>query len=68
LQFFVLVQSVEDLLLGLVADGAGVVENQSRVGLVGLGVALAQQRPDNFLRVVGVHLAAEGFDVKSLHG
>ncbi len=30
----VLVQAVEDLLLRLVADGAGVVQDQARVGLV----------------------------------
>ena len=42
LQLFVLVQAMEDLLLGFVADGAGVVEDQARFGLVGdLGVAFA---------------------------
>ena len=65
----VLVQAMEDLLLGLVADGAGVVEDQAGVGFVRhLGVAFLHQRADDFFRVVRVHLAAEGFDVKGLHG
>ena len=70
LQLLVLVQAVEDFLLGFVADGAGVVEDQAGLGFVGhLGVALLLQRADDFFRVMGVHLAAEGFDVESLaHG
>ncbi len=63
----VLVQPVEDLLLGLVADGAGVVEDQPGFGLVGdLGVAFVLQGPDDLFGVMGIHLAAEGFDVKRL--
>jgi hypothetical protein len=42
-EFLVLVEAVEDFLLGLVADGAGVVEDEAGLGFVGgLGVALAQ--------------------------
>ena len=64
---FVLVQPVEDLLLGLVTDGAGVVEDEAGVGLVlDLGVALGLEGADDFFRVVRVHLAAEGFDVEGL--
>jgi hypothetical protein len=59
---------MEDLLLGFVADGTGVVEDEAGVGLVRhLGVAFAQQGADDFFGVVGVHLAAESFDVKGLH-
>jgi len=58
---------VEDSLLGLVADRAGVVENQASVSFIlDADVALVLQRADDFFRVMGVHLAAEGFDVKSL--
>ena len=67
-ELLVLVEAMEDLLLGLVADGAGVVEDEAGFGLVGgLGVALLQQRAHNFFGVVGIHLTAEGFDIKSLH-
>jgi len=66
-ELFVLVEAVEDFLLGLVADGAGVVEDEAGVGLVGgLGVALVEEGADDFFGVVGVHLAAKGFDVESL--
>ncbi len=36
------------------------------LGRFDLGVALLEQRADDFFRVVGVHLAAEGFDVEGL--
>ena len=65
-----MLQPVEDFLLGFIADAAGVVEDV--VGFFGrlhLGVAFGQQRPDDFLGIVRIHLAAEGFDVKSFfHG
>ena len=69
LQLLVVVQAVEDFLLGLVADGAGVVENQSGFfdGL-NLPVALGNQRPHDLFRVMGIHLAAKGFEVKRLLG
>ena len=42
LEALVLVEAVEDFLLGFVADGAGVVEDQAGVGFVlDAGVALA---------------------------
>jgi hypothetical protein len=67
-ELFVLVEAVEDFLLGLVADRAGVVEDEAGVGFVGgLGVALLDEGADDLFGVVGVHLAAEGFDVKGLH-
>jgi hypothetical protein len=67
LETLVLVEAVEDLLLGLVADGAGVVEDQAGVGLVlDAGVALLLERADDFFGVMGVHLAAEGFDIEGL--
>ena len=67
LQFLEICQAMEYLLLGFVADGAGVVENQ--VGLLDsldLAIALLDERADDFLGVMDVHLAAEGFQVKSL--
>ena len=58
---------MEDLLLGFVADGTGVVEDQPGVGFVlHAGVALLLQGAYDFFGVMGVHLAAEGFDVESL--
>ena len=68
LELLVLVEAMEDFLLGFVADGAGVVEDEAGVGFVGdLGVALVEEGADDFFGVVGVHLAAEGFDVEGLH-
>ncbi len=67
--FFIVVKAVEDLLLGLVADGTGVVENQPGLGFgVHLSVALALKRADDFFRVMGVHLAAEGLKVEGFFG
>ncbi len=60
-------EPVENFLLGLVADGAGVVENQ--VGLLDrlhLAIAFLHQRADDLFGVVCIHLAAEGFEVESL--
>ena len=59
---------MKNFLLGLVANAAGVVEDQ--VGLFGLGhlrVAFGNQRADDLFGIVRVHLAAEGLDVESLH-
>ena len=67
LQLLEVVQAMEDLLLGFIADRAGVVEDE--VGLLfalHLRVALRDERADDFFRVVEVHLAAEGLDVKRL--
>ncbi len=67
LEALVLVEAVEDFLLGFVADGAGVVEDEAGVGfVVDAGVALVLQGADDLFGVMGVHLAAEGFDVEGL--
>ena len=65
--FLVVGQAVKDLLLRLVADGAGVVEDQVRFlhGLY-LAIALGNERADDFFGVMHVHLAAEGFQVELL--
>src|SRR5271167_772680 len=58
---------MEDLLLCFIADRASVVEDE--VGLflaLHLRVALRDERAHDFFRVVEVHLAAEGLDVKRL--
>ena len=60
---------MEDFLLGLVADGAGVVEDE--VGLLDrfdLAVALGNERADDLFGVMDVHLAAEGLEVERLVG
>ena len=63
----VVVQAIEDLLLRLIADGAGVVQNQRRVDFgLHLAIAFLHQRPNDFFRVMGVHLASESFNVKRL--
>ena len=55
----------KDLLCGLLSDTAGVVEHVMRgLGRIHLRIALVKQRSDDLLGVVGVHLAAECFDVK----
>ena len=67
LQPLVLIQPVEDLLLRLVADRAGVVQDQPRVGLVlHPHVPLMLQRPNHLLRVMGIHLASKRLDIESL--
>src|SRR5438046_1514471 len=56
---------MKHLLLGFVADGTRVVQNQ--VGCVNgfhLGVTLLHERADHLLRVMHIHLAAEGLEVK----
>ncbi len=70
LQPLVLVQPVKHLLLGLVANRTGVVQNQPRLAFVlNAGIPLLLQRPNHLLGVMGVHLAAKGFDIESLaHG
>src|SRR5579871_629152 len=67
LEALVLVEAMEDLLLGFVADGTGVVEDQAGIGFVlDAGVALVLKGANDFFRIMGVHLAAEGFDIESL--
>ena len=60
-----LLQAVEDLLLGLVADAARVVEHQLRIlRRLHLRVAPGHERAGHLFGVVRVHLAAEGLDVE----
>src|SRR5260370_42531622 len=62
-----LVEPVEHFLLGLIADTAGIVENQSGgLGTLDLRIAAMNQRSDDLLGIVGVHLTAEGLDVERL--
>ena len=69
MQFFVVGEAMENFLLGFVADGAGVVEDQAGIfDSRDLTVALGNERADNFFGVVHVHLAAESFEVESLLG
>ena len=66
-QCLVVVQPVENLLLRLIADGAGVVQNQRGFRFrLDLAIPLVHQRPNDLFGVVDVHLAAESFDVKRL--
>ena len=45
-----------------------VVQDQACLGFIGdLRVALTLQRSHDLLRVMGVHLTAEGLDVEGLH-
>ena len=62
-----LVEPVKNLLFRLIADAASVVKHQLGVRrLRNLRVALRQQGTNDLLRVVGVHLTAECFDIKRL--
>ena len=66
-QFLVVGESVKNLLLRLVPNGAGVVEHEA--GLLdrwNLAVTLENERADYLLGVMRIHLATEGFEVKSL--
>src|SRR5205814_1582018 len=67
LQLFKIRQAMEDLLLRLVTNGAGVVEDE--VGLVhglDLAIALLQQGTNDLLRVVDVHLTTERLQIETL--
>ena len=60
-------QGAVDLVLGVLADGAGVERiTSASVGSCGQLVALAAQAADDQLAVEHVHLAADGFDVEFL--
>ena len=62
---FEVLEAAEDLLFGLIADAARVVEDEPRVfRRRHLCIALGQQSADHLFGVVGIHLAAEGFDVE----
>ncbi len=66
LQLFEVGQAMKDLLLGLIADRAGVVEDEVGIFLaLHLLVAFRDERAHDLFRVVKVHLAAKGLDVKS---
>ena len=60
-----ILQTVENLLLGLVANAARVEKHQSgRIRRRNLRVALGQERACDLFGVVGIHLAAECFQVE----
>src|ERR1700756_3997017 len=68
-QFLVISQAMKNLLLRLVANGAGVVEDEIRfLNRRDLPVALRQERAHDFLRVMHVHLAAESLWVEVFLG
>ena len=65
LELLVIVEAIEDFLLCFVADGAGVVEDETGFFLgFDLTIALALEGPDDFFRVMGVHLTAEGLKIE----
>ena len=60
-----MLQAVENLLLGFVTDGAGVVKDVVRLlRRLHLRIAFVQQRARHLFGVVGIHLAAKSLDVK----
>ena len=62
-------QTIEYFLLRLIANAARIKEDELRVsGLLHARVTLRKQSSGDFLRVVGIHLAAEGLYVESLGG
>src|SRR5580704_11392603 len=62
-------QSMEDFLLRLIPDGASVVQNQvSLLHRLHLPVPLMHQCANDLFRVMHIHLAAKGFEVKRLLG
>ena len=66
--FFELLQPAEHLLFRLVADAAGVVQNQVRLFRRGnLRVPLRDERSNHLFGIVNVHLTAERFDVEGFH-
>jgi len=67
-RFFELLKTMKNFLLRLITDAASVVEDEFGIlRLRNLCVALLQKRSYNLFGVVGVHLAAEGLNVKRLH-
>jgi hypothetical protein len=69
MQFLVVVEAVEDLLLGFVADGAGVVEDQAGIFFrLHLPVTLMLQCANHLFGVMGIHLAAEGLKIEGFFG
>ena len=65
LELLEVVKTMEDLLLGLVANRAGVVEDEiGRLDCVHLSIALLHKCADDFFGVMHVHLAPKGLQVK----
>ncbi len=61
-ELLVIIQPVEYFLLGLIPDGARVVQNQvSLLDRFDLAVAFMHQRANDLFGVMDIHLAAEGF-------
>ena len=66
-QLLIIGQPMKHLLLRLIPDGAGVIQNQ--VGLLHrlhLPVSFMHQRSNNLFRVMDIHLAAKGLKVERL--
>ena len=60
---------MKTFLLGFVADGAGVVEDQAGVFFgLDLPVALLLQCANHLFGVMGIHLAAEGLKIEGFFG
>jgi len=58
---------MEDFLLRLVADGARVVKDQCCfLNGLDLAISLMHQCADDLLRIMHIHLAAKGFQIKRL--
>ena len=69
MEFLVVIEPVKYLLLGLVANGAGVVEDQVGVRFrLDLTVTLLLQCANNLFGVMGIHLAAEGLKIEGFFG
>src|SRR5215472_6040741 len=65
LQLLEIRQPMKDFLFGFVTDGAGVVQNQiSLLDSLHLSIAFLHERADDLFRVMHIHLAAEGFQIK----
>ena len=66
-ELLVVRKTMEDFLLSFVPNRAGVVEHQAGfLDRRDLEITLRKQGAYDFLRIVGIHLAAEGFEVKGL--
>jgi len=58
---------MKHLLLGLIANRAGVIQNQPSLALTSTrAIPLLFQRPNHLLGVMGIHLAAKRLDIESL--
>ena len=69
MELLVVIQAVEDLLLRLIADRAGVVQDQvGRFFRLHLDIAFVLERSNDLFRVVDIHLTAEGLNIEALCG